>query len=61
MQINVNCKMNDNKAWCKDTRVKKSFFGLFARVCSVHNGEDCPYQDPHSRPKLHPPGHGIKL
>lgn len=55
MQINVNCKQNEGHAWCKDKRVKRSLFGIGARVCCVSNGDKCPYQDPYPRPNISPP------
>ena len=56
MQVNVNCRQNDSKAWCKDKRVPRSLFGLGARVCCMHNGTPCPFQDPYNKPINHPPG-----
>jgi hypothetical protein len=30
--------------------VRRTLFGLGARVCAVHNGGACPYQDPYEHP-----------
>lgn len=56
MHINVNCSSNKNGAWCNDKRVKRSLFGLGARVCSVFNGKECPFQKSHIRKDLVPIG-----
>lgn len=53
MGININCIHNDQGAWCKNKLVKKSLFGLGARVCveyPYHCGE-CSLQEIHPRPK----------
>ena len=33
MIININCIYNDQGAWCKNTEIPRSFFGLGARCC----------------------------
>ena len=46
---NVNCIKNDNFAWCKDKRVKRSLFGIGARCCLVYDNKRCPYQEEYPR------------
>ena len=50
MGININCKKNNSGVWCKDKRIKRSLFGLGARMCLVAEGKECNYQDIHTRP-----------
>lgn len=55
---NVNCKFNDNHAWCNNKNIKRSLFGLGARCCKVYpNGKEdnCEYNEKYPRPILHPP------
>lgn len=52
-QININCKQNDRREWCKDKRIKKSLWGLGARVCRIVEGGTCEFQDPY--PQSDPP------
>jgi hypothetical protein len=37
----VNCKCNDNGAWCTNKNVKRSLFGIGARCCSEFNDKEC--------------------
>ena len=52
--VRVNCKNNDQGAWCKDKRIKRSLFGIGARICPVYNGGYCEFQDKFKRPKIEP-------
>ena len=52
MVHSVNCKANDQGAWCKDRRIKRSIWGIGARVCLVFEGKACPYQDKYPRPPV---------
>ena len=61
MHLRVNCKSNDEGAWCKDKRVKRPLFGLLgARCCKIYgkiHGK-CEFQVEYPRPKPpaeHPP------
>ena len=56
MYKKINCRMNDQDAWCKDKRVKRSLFGLGARCCLEHNDQKCEYKDPVGKPKISPKG-----
>ena len=46
MIIKVNCIHNDQGAWCKHKEVKRSLWGLGARICPLH-GEltTCQHQE----------------
>jgi len=37
----INCKHNDNGAWCTNINVKRSLFGIGARCCSEYNDKEC--------------------
>jgi hypothetical protein len=53
MRVKVNCLYNNNGAWCRNKSVKRSFWGLGARLCSEYpqykNGcmvmKKCPYKN----------------
>ena len=60
MEIKINCKMNDNSAWCKDKRIKRSLFGLGARCCLEFENKTCPYVIRYKRPKISPKGQNTK-
>jgi len=57
MNKKINCKHNDRGAWCTCTKVKKSIFGLGARLCTEYYESDntCEFQVKHPRPKAPPP------
>ena len=42
--ININCRQNDQGVWCKDSRVKRSLFGIGARMCPVFESKQCEFQ-----------------
>lgn len=51
--INIDCKDNDQGAWCKNKNVKRSLFGLGARCCVLYpglNGKECKHQTKMKRP-----------
>lgn len=51
--INIDCKDNDQGAWCKNKKIKRSLFGLGARLCVLYpglNGKVCEYQIKQPRP-----------
>jgi len=56
MGVNINCRQNDQGAWCRDRRVKRSLFGIGARVCRIFEGQLCEYQDMYPRPHIAPLG-----
>ena len=56
MGVNINCRMNDQGAWCRDRCVKRSLFGIGARVCKVFEGKPCKFQDMYPRPHIKPRG-----
>ena len=55
MNTKIDCTFNDGGAWCKCQDVKRSMFGIGARMCSVYCGEYCVHQIRHTRPKPPPP------
>ncbi len=55
MRGNVNCTANDHGVWCKDKRIKRSLWGIGARMCLVFDGQVCPLQQKYQRPAIHPP------
>lgn len=58
MGININCKSNDQGAWCKNKNIKRSLFGIGARCCVLYpglNGEKCEHQEQYKRPTAPPP------
>jgi hypothetical protein len=51
--INIDCKDNDQGVWCKNKNVKRSLFGLGARMCVLYpgfNDKECKYQTKMKRP-----------
>lgn len=53
--INVNCIYNENGAWCNNKNVKRSLFGLGARVCSEYGKlscRKCTYSEYYPRPTV---------
>ena len=55
VMINVNCIYNDKSAWCKHKGIKKSMFGIGARVCVEVDGKQCTLKQTHPRPDVLPP------
>lgn len=51
MHIRVNCRKNDSGIFCKDKRIKRSLFGIGARLCIVPEGKTCPFQEKFSKPQ----------
>lgn len=48
MHIKVNCKYNDQGAWCKNSNIKRSLWGLGARCCVLYPPDEkpsCNYQE----------------
>lgn len=62
MMVNINCKQNNQGAWCKDKRIKRSLFGFGARCCVIYPNwsGDCEYQDKAPKPTAPPPPQKIK-
>lgn len=50
--IKVNCKYNDQGAWCKCKQVKRSLFGFGERYCIQYDGKKCEYQVKSKKPTL---------
>ena len=44
--LKINCEFNDKGAWCINKKVKRSLFGLGARVCCEYSDtpKDCKYK-----------------
>jgi len=56
--INIDCKDNDQGVWCKNKNIKRSLFGLGARLCVLYPGFNekiCEYQTKQPRPLSPPP------
>lgn len=51
----INCKANNQGCWRKDRRVKRSLWGIGARMCLVFEGRACPFQEKYRRPAMCPP------
>lgn len=49
----VNCKSNNDGAWCKNKNIKRSLFGIGARLCTIYEFIDkkCEYQEACPKPK----------
>ena len=48
MTIKINCKYNDDAAWCKHKEIKRSLWGFGARLCVLYppkNISECEYQE----------------
>ena len=56
MMKNINCKWNDQGAWCKNKNIKRNLFGIGARCCIEH-GENamCSFKDFRPKPRHSPP------
>jgi hypothetical protein len=56
MGIKINCEYNDQVAWCKHEKVKRSLWGFGARCCTIHPNlfSRCDYQVKHKRPGAPP-------
>ncbi|MFW5847506.1 MAG: hypothetical protein ACOCVF_01115 [bacterium] len=59
MIIKVNCKYNDQGAWCTNKEIKRSLFGLGARCCvEFDSSNTCSLKQPYR--KTVPPPMAIK-
>lgn len=54
MILKINCIYNDDNAWCTNKNIKRSIFGIGARVCLEHNNKKCEYKDIGKRPRVKP-------
>lgn len=54
--IKINCKWNDEGAWCKNKKVKRSLFGLGA-ICCIEYGTNkiCSVRTSYPKPIKLPP------
>ena len=54
--IKVDCVYNDKGAWCNNKNVKRSLFGIGARVCVKYppSKKSCDFIKRHKRPILPP-------
>jgi hypothetical protein len=41
---NPNCLYSNQQAWCKNKNIKRSLWGLGARVCRLVENEPCEFQ-----------------
>ena len=56
MMIKVNCKWNDQGAWCKNKEIKRSLFGFGARCCIEYgNNKTCQFKELGPKPTKPPP------
>ena len=58
MFIKINCIENDSGCWCRNENIKRSLFGLGARMCLVYEGKRCEFQEKYPRPGPPPPKGG---
>lgn len=47
MNFKINCKFNDNGAWCKHKSIKRSIFGIGARCCVEYTDKpiECEFKE----------------
>lgn len=51
MQISINCQYANDGIYCTNKNVKRSLFGLGARMCmEAYRCNKCPYKIKHPRP-----------
>lgn len=58
MGCKINCKFKDQGAWCTNSEIKKSLFGLGARVCVEYPpmyGITCMKKEEYPKPPAPPP------
>jgi hypothetical protein len=60
MQKKVNCKYNDNGAWCTNKKIKRSLFGIGARCCTEFNDKECDLKEIRTK-KGNPPPQPTKV
>jgi hypothetical protein len=49
--VRINCVYNDQGAWCKNKKIKRSIFGIGARVCLDFEKEGiCNIREKYIRP-----------
>ena len=56
----INCKHNEDGAWCKCRNVSRSLFGLGARCCLVYDGKHCEWREEVPKPNAPPPAPTIE-
>jgi hypothetical protein len=49
MILKINCKFNDNGAWCANKNIKRSLFGMGARCCCEYDGKTCSIKEERSK------------
>lgn len=55
---NINCKHNDDHAWCTNKNIKRSLFGIGAGCCKIYpygKESDCEYNEKFPSPIAPPP------
>jgi len=50
MNRHINCKYNDQGAWCTNKQIKRSLFGLGARCCCEYDDKKCEYKVEYKKP-----------
>jgi hypothetical protein len=57
VNIRINCKYNDQGAWCFNKEVKRSLFGFGARCCIIYPNYTgkCEHQIKYPKPIAPPP------
>jgi len=45
MILKINCRYNNDDAWCTNEKVKRSFWGAGPRCCLVYNNKKCEFND----------------
>jgi hypothetical protein len=55
MYKKINCKHFEHGGYCKNKAIKRSIFGIGARVCGEYDGNKCAEIEPNIRPDPPPP------
>jgi len=55
----VNCIFNDDDAYCNNKNIKKSLWGIGARICKEFGDEECNWKIEYPRPQIAPRGQGL--
>ena len=61
MPVNINCKYNNDRAWCNNKNIKRSLLGIGARCCIDYPLKNiCEYRETSPQPEIKPPATKIK-
>jgi len=62
MNIKINCMFNDRGAWCTNTDIKRSLYGMGARLCSEYppmHDSTCALRVTYKKPPSPPPARSV--